>query len=62
MVDLYETLEAPLRQVHGGDLSPSRAHAMASLARAMVSTMQVGELEERIRMIERMLTDDLAAS
>jgi hypothetical protein len=50
--DVYGVLESALAEVHSGGLSPARASAMASLARAMVTVLTGGELEERIRRIE----------
>lgn len=55
--DVYSTLEAALAEVHDGELSPARASAMASLARAMAHILTVGELEERVRNIEQSLED-----
>ena len=55
LLEVYETLEAGLREVHAGDLTPSSGAAMASMARAMVSVLQAGELEQRLRTIEESL-------
>lgn len=55
--DTYTSLEAALSEVHDGGLSPARASAMASVARAMVFVLQSGELEERVRAIEEGLGD-----
>ena len=52
LVTVYETLETALAEVHDGTLEPRQAMAMASLARAMVATLQVGELEQRVRDLE----------
>jgi hypothetical protein len=52
LIDVYERLEEALTQVHEGTLPPRRATAMASVARAMASVLQMGELEARIRAIE----------
>ncbi len=49
---IFDALEAALGEVHDGTLQPSQAHAMAALARAMVSVLTAGELEERLREIE----------
>jgi hypothetical protein len=53
LVPLFETLETALGEVHDGKLDPKKASAMASLARAMVSVLTSGELEERVRVLER---------
>lgn len=55
--DVYTTLERALAEVHNGELSPARASAMASLARAMTTVLTAGELEERVRAIEEGLHD-----
>jgi hypothetical protein len=55
LLEVYETLEAGLREVHTGDLTPASGAAMASIARAMVSVLQAGELEQRLRAIEETL-------
>src|SRR5215211_4898893 len=52
LVSVYEQLEQALGEVHDGKLSASQAVAMASLARAMVSVLTAGELEERLRAVE----------
>lgn len=56
LVDVYEQLELALTAVHAGELPPPRAAAMANLARAMVTVLQAGELEERVRTIEESMT------
>ncbi len=53
LVSVYDTLEAALQEVHDGKLIPQRASAMAALAKAMVSVLAAGELEERVRDLER---------
>ena len=45
-------LEDALAEVHRGELDPRAASAMASLAGALVRTITVGELEERLRALE----------
>ncbi len=52
LVGVYDALEAALGEVHGGDLDPRVATAMASLAGAMVRVLTAGELEERVRGLE----------
>ncbi|MGH8936591.1 MAG: hypothetical protein ACRDXD_10090 [Acidimicrobiia bacterium] len=44
LLDVYERLERALTETHDGTLSPRRATAMASVARAMVTVLQVGDL------------------
>ena len=53
LIDVYEDLESALTDVRSGVLSPAQGQSMASLARALVTTLQVGELEERLRHLER---------
>ena len=48
-------LEDALSEVHRGDLNPRQAHAMASLAGALVRVISSGELEERMRVLESRL-------
>lgn len=50
--EVYDELALALDEVHRGYLSPHRAQAMAALARAMVTVLTAGELEERLRAIE----------
>jgi hypothetical protein len=52
LVEVYDTLEAALGEVHDGKLSPGQAGAMASIARAMVAVLESGQLEERVRDLE----------
>jgi hypothetical protein len=52
LLDVYERLERALAETHNGNLSPRRAVAMASVARAMATVLQVGELEARLRAVE----------
>lgn len=49
---VFEKLESALSEVHDGKLSPRTALAMAAVARALVSVLQAGEMEERLRQIE----------
>ncbi len=53
---IFTRLEEALEELHTGRLSPNRASAMASVARAMVTVLQAGELEERIQAIEERLS------
>ena len=50
-------LEKALQEVHDGDLDPRQAHAMASLAGALVKVITSGELEERLRKLEGQARD-----
>jgi hypothetical protein len=52
---VFDRLETALGQVHAGALSPATAHAMAALARAMIATLEVAELEERLEALESRL-------
>ncbi|MDD5702380.1 MAG: hypothetical protein PHU23_10075 [Dehalococcoidales bacterium] len=52
LVSVYDALEKALKEVHDGTLEPGKATAMATVARAMVSVLTGGELEERVRKIE----------
>lgn len=56
LVPIFNTLEQALEEVHDGTLTPSQAVAMASVARAMVAVLHGGELEERVRELERRAT------
>src|SRR3954470_19174373 len=53
LVGVFEQLETALDEVHKGTLPASRALGMAALARAMVAVLSAGELEERLRELER---------
>ena len=53
LIDVYEELQSALTDVRSGVLSPAQGQSMSSLARALVTTLQVGELEERLRNLER---------
>jgi hypothetical protein len=52
LAPVYSRLEEVLDQLHRGCLDPKVAHAMAAVARVMVSVLQVGEMEERLRTLE----------
>lgn len=58
LIGVYDRLEEALAEVHAGTLPASRATAMAAVAKAMVSVIQSGELEERIRALESKLTTE----
>ena len=49
---IYDKLEQALQQVHDGELDPRQAQAMATLARALATILQMGELEARVRELE----------
>ncbi len=53
LLPVYDTLESALSEVRSGDISLQQATAMAALARAMVSVLTAGELEERVRQLEQ---------
>ena len=52
LMPVYETLETVLAEVHTGTCSPRQAHAMAAVARVMVTVLTSSELEERVRHLE----------
>ncbi len=52
LMPVYNRLEKALEEVHEGKLDSKLAQAMASLARAMVTVLTSGELEERLRHVE----------
>ena len=52
LMPVYETLETVLDEVHTGTCSPRQAHAMAAVARVMVTVLTSSELEERVRHLE----------
>ena len=52
MTDVKARLMVALAKVEAGELEPGPANAMANLARAIATIVQVGELEERIRDLE----------
>ena len=52
LIPIFDRLETALARLDAGELEPKRAQAMAAVARAMVSVLQAGELEERLRRLE----------
>ncbi len=52
LLPVFDRLERALADVLSGDLDPKQAQAAASVARAMVSVLSSGELEERLRRLE----------
>lgn len=61
LTPLYDVLDAAIREVHDGVITPPVATAIASLARALVYVTQAGELEERVRKLEEQAQQDGAA-
>ena len=53
LVPVFDVLQTALEEVHSGTLAPARANALANVARAMATVLQVGELEERVRRLEQ---------
>ena len=51
-------LEKGVKEVYDGSLEPKKAHAMASLARSMVTVMEAGVFEERLLKLEQRLEED----
>lgn len=52
LIPIFDRLEKALEELHLGCLESNRATAMAALARAMVTVLTSGELEERAREME----------
>jgi hypothetical protein len=52
MTDVKARLMVALAKVEAGELESGPANAMANLARAIATIVQVGELEDRIRELE----------
>lgn len=52
LLPIFDTLEAALREVHAGDITPQQATAMAALARALTTLLTAGEIEQRLRDLE----------
>jgi hypothetical protein len=59
-VDVYEQLEQAMGGVLEGTFPPTRATAMASVASAMARVLSQGELEQRLRDLERAAKVDAA--
>lgn len=57
LVPVFEVLERALAEVHDGDLDPPRAQAMAAVAGALVRVLTSGELEGRLRRLEKGLQE-----
>lgn len=53
LVPVFGKLESALEDVLAGRLEARQATAAAALARAMVSVLSAGELEDRVRQLER---------
>ena len=58
LLPVYDRLEEALAQTHAGELEPRQAQAMAVLARALVTVLTAGELEERVRRLEASAADE----
>jgi hypothetical protein len=58
LIPIFDRLERAMEEVHDGTLDPKRATALASLARAAVSVLTAGEMEERLRNIESQIDDE----
>ena len=57
LVPVFDVLERALAEVHDGDLDPPRAQAMAAVAGALVRVLTSGELEGRLRRLEKGLQE-----
>lgn len=55
LVPVFERLERAMEAVEAGGMEPRVAHALAALANAEARIVAVGELEERLRTLERAL-------
>src|SRR5205823_5325876 len=53
LVSVAGRLETALADVLAGDLDPKQATAAAAVARALVAVFTAGELEQRVRDLER---------
>ena len=53
---VYDRLERAMGEVHGGQLDPRRANALANLARA-AAVLSAGEVEQRVRELEEKMTE-----
>lgn len=60
MAPVFERLSLALEEVHIGALDPRQASAMAAIARAMVTVLQHGEVEERLRQLEAAASEESA--
>lgn len=58
LLPVYDALEAALEDVLAGSLPPARATAAATIGRALVSLLQAGELEEKVRRLEAIIEKD----
>ncbi|MGZ3639419.1 MAG: hypothetical protein ACXVCX_16445, partial [Ktedonobacterales bacterium] len=50
---VVDTLLRLLGEVHDGDITPSQASAMAAVAGAIIRALSAGEMEQRLRELER---------
>ena len=53
LAPVFLRLEQALTEVADGAMEPKVGQAVAAIARAMVATLQAGELEDRLRRIEQ---------
>ena len=56
--NVFQRLDQAMIDVVEGTLPPTRASALASLASASVRVLEAGEIEERLRDMERVASDD----
>lgn len=52
LVPIFERVERALVETHEGRLEPAQANALANLSRALVTLLQAGEFEARLRSLE----------
>ena len=53
LLPVFDQLETALADVLAGRLAPQQATAAAAVARALVTVLTAGELEERVRRLEQ---------
>ncbi len=58
LIAVYEHLEKALIDAYEGRLPATRASAMASVATAMVRVLESGEIEQKVRELERVAQDE----
>lgn len=58
LMPIFDRLERALQAVEEGGLTPGQAGAMASLARAMATLLEAGEMESRLRALEARLATE----
>lgn len=52
LIPIFDRIEQALEQTHEGTLEPAQANALANLSRALVTLLQAGEFEARLRSLE----------